>query len=336
MGGDHLSTRATVSFLDVGQGDCTVAIDTDSRAAVLIDCPDGGGEVALQHLAQEGAERITILFLTHLHEDHFGDTLEIARRIRTDEVRVNLGRRVPVDAAARSKLLATLRGFAELEDEGTKLAPGLTNESGNVGLVSWSLLWPTHGAVMGALVSDDPNRASLVVRLEVDGRRFLIAGDSDGRDWAGIRARGIDVHADVLLLPHHGAWLPEALGRMSLTDILDAVGASHHVISVGTTNGYHHPATSTLASLGARASRARVTCTQVNPTCLAGNPLPLPEAKALPETAQIGRGLSKADTCPCAGTVTFTLANTWNTTPSVPEHMRVIDALGAPQCRPVP
>jgi hypothetical protein len=136
------------------------------------------------------------------------------------------------------------------------------------------------------------------------------------------------------LLSHHGAEFAAGKDRMTIDDVLDEVGATHHVVSVGTTNTYGHPHTSTLDALGARAPRARVTCTQVNRTCLAAAALPRAAAATLPQSATLGLGLATAASCPCAGTVRFVLREgTWETSPDVAQHGAVVDSLGDPRCR---
>ncbi len=333
-GGRRL-TRASVGFLDVGQGDCVVAVDAATAQAVVVDCPDGGADVAVASARDAGASVVAVLFITHLHADHAGDALDVAREMHAAEVRINLGRRFPVSAQEKSKLTAALRAFAALEDEGAVVnRTAHQGDAGRTGIIEWTVLWPTYGAVLGSLGSGDTNRASLILRFDVEGRRFLVAGDADGRDWHQARASGVELAADVLLVPHHGAEMPERSGRMSIDEVLDAVGARHHVVSVATNNTYGHPHPETLRALGERAASARVLCTEVNATCLGGVPLPAAEAGRLPTLALIGSGLLSPERCPCAGSVRFTLSEVgWETAPSTSQHATVIDVLAAPQCR---
>jgi competence protein ComEC len=63
------------------------------------------------------------------------------------------------------------------------------------------VLWPISGM-------DDPtsNDTSLVLRLTCAGRRILLTGDIGQQAMTDLLASGIDLKADVLLLPHHGGW----------------------------------------------------------------------------------------------------------------------------------
>lgn len=322
-------THVRVAFLDIGQGDCTVAIDEREAKAIVIDCAEGTAELAIQAL---GEADIALFIITHLHADHMGDALELARRRNAAEVLINTGRRVPKDVSERSKLTAALRAFAALEDDGTVVnRPALAGMSSQVGDIAWHILWPRYGAVLGALGSGTPNRSSVIVRLEAAGRRFLIAGDSDSHDWQRVMESGADVSADVLLVPHHGSEFGKQPGETTLAAVLDAVDARHHILSVGAANTYGHPAASTLKALGDRALHARVTCTEINPVCLGSAATPASPGEG---DLAVWPDVRRYAGPPCAGTVAFELLDdVWHITPSESEHDLTIRQLGNPQCR---
>ncbi len=49
------------------------------------------------------------------------------------------------------------------------------------------------------------NDRSLVVRVEVAGRRVLLSGDLEAAGEAALVASGADLRADIVTLPHHGS-----------------------------------------------------------------------------------------------------------------------------------
>ena len=83
-------TDVVVVFLDVGQGDCTVAIDNENTNALLIDCPAGRGSDAIRALRSLGATRLSQVFISHSDMDHLGGMYEVVNSVSVDTVRVNL------------------------------------------------------------------------------------------------------------------------------------------------------------------------------------------------------------------------------------------------------
>jgi len=50
--------QVVVSFVDVGQGDCTIIVDTNGLG-MLIDCPTRGDKIAVQELDMQGSGHLT-------------------------------------------------------------------------------------------------------------------------------------------------------------------------------------------------------------------------------------------------------------------------------------
>jgi competence protein ComEC len=273
-------TQTTVTFVDVGQGDCTVAVDRETHQAVVIDCSAGGVRFALEHLSRESTEELVAAIATHNDLDHLGGLYELAQEANASAVHLNHGTVVHSDVPRRTQLTAALRAFADLEDRGVALEGITAGAVRTIGAIRLLTLAPTHGQITRAQGRRQPNLASAVIRLESRGHVVLIAGDAPADTWTRLLDAGADLAADILLFPHHGAELPPAL----MSRLLDSVAASFFLISVGTRNPYGHPAVSTLEALAA--ARGRLLCTQVNRNCLHGGPLPRTEAtEALPESA---------------------------------------------------
>ena len=62
------------------------------------------------------------------------------------------------------------------------------------------------------------NDRSMVLRITCDGQRVLLPGDLDRQGQSALTGAGPGVSADVLVLPHHGAW------RDTLPAFVSAVG----------------------------------------------------------------------------------------------------------------
>ncbi len=90
----------------------------------------------------------------------------------------------------------------------------------------------------------DPNNSSLILRVRVAGHTILMTGDAEiATEQAMLRA-GIDLHADILKVAHHGSAYFDPR-------FIAAVTPQVAIISDGAGNDYGHPAPSLLHALAA-------------------------------------------------------------------------------------
>lgn len=80
----------------------------------------------------------------------------------------------------------------------------------------------------------DTNNLSLVLKVSYKHFSLLLTGDADTNTTATMMARGVDLKADVLKLPHHGSY-----GGYD-EDFYQAVSPREVVVSVGK-NSFGHP-----------------------------------------------------------------------------------------------
>ena len=114
------------------------------------------------------------------------------------------------------------------------------------------VLGPVHPSVHvdgddGSQVND----TSLVLRATTPLGRVLLPGDAERSSQDALLAAGVDLHAEVLKVPHHGS-------RSSLPSFLAAPGSRLALVSVGRGNSYGHPnpsITGLLAGTGALVRR---------------------------------------------------------------------------------
>ena len=121
-----------------------------------------------------------------------------------------------------TQLLATHRMVAGSVSVGERI---------DVGAVHLEVLAPVSSY---RSTRSDPNNSSIVLRATVSDERILLPGDAEIEAQQAMLADGIDLHADVLKVPHHGSAYSER-------GFLAAVGAKVGVISVGAHNDYGHP-----------------------------------------------------------------------------------------------
>ncbi|QRP48344.1 ComEC/Rec2 family competence protein [Amycolatopsis sp. FDAARGOS 1241] len=220
---------------DVGQGDAVVLATAEPGRAVVVDTGPEPGPVD-ECLRRLGVDRVPLLVLSHLHADHIGGLSSVFEGRAVGAIAVGPGR-APAWAWQQVSEEARTRHVPLLElSEGQQLEwPGL----------SLDVLGPRYVTARSAAEQDGTaiNNSSVVLRATTSAGRVLLTGDVELAAQADLLAEGVDLHADVLKVPHHGS-------RYSLPQFLAAVGARAAMISVGAGNGYGHPAKSTVDVLG--------------------------------------------------------------------------------------
>ncbi len=221
-----LDPRPRVVFLDVGQADAALV---EARASTwLIDTgagPEtgGGGSTVLRALRAQGVERLDVLVVTHGDLDHRGGALRILSAVEVGELWL------PAAAAVDP----SLEGLAEAARERSVPVRWVAAGDGAEGVAGpgdiarerpaaadrprVEVLWPPappragpSGAVIGT-GSDRPgrgtarNEASLVLRLTLDGHRFLFAADIGEASERRLLELGAPLRAEVLKVAHHGS-----------------------------------------------------------------------------------------------------------------------------------
>jgi competence protein ComEC len=188
---------ARVVALDVGQGDALIV--QDHAAAILIDAGpalrsgvDLGARVVVPALAALGIRRLDLVVATHADLDHRGGLPAVLRSIPVGELWLPYGARE--EAGFRDSLELAKRYGVRVSSRG---AGSATGEFGGMRVTP---LWPPADATRGSR-----NDASLVVRVDVAGRRLLFPGDIEAGAEAALVASGAELRADVLALPHHGS-----------------------------------------------------------------------------------------------------------------------------------
>ena len=290
-----------VHFLDVGQAHATVAVDTDS--AVVVDCPQRGARPASELLAKLDPVRLDVV-VTHRDLDHCGGVHELLRRFGNSATKLymNAAMSVSPHSTDQPRVKAVVRSILAAVDEvGAQAKHALRGEAGQVGTIGWVALAPTHHQVLDTAIGGSVNRSSVVLRLELAGYRFLIPGDIDDNAVAELLGSGMEVSANVFLLPHHGAKLQR------LSELLAAVDPRYVVVSAGRRTS--HPALETLQA--AAAFDCRIMCTEVATHCHRGS----------------------IDSQHCAGSIVFKLrGDSLEAVPSEAEHMARICQWDTPVC----
>lgn len=210
-----------VTFLNVGQGDCSLIECGDT--VILID----GGEseyagTVNSYLTYEGISEIDCYIVSHPHSDHMGALPSILKVNEVKEV--------------------MMTSFSEINIPTTnvyeKMLDAVSDEECDV-LYVWAGETYTYGELTLDILSpsvqtDDYNDMSIIVRVLYGDTSFLFTGDAT-RTAEKIVIEQYDVDADVLKVGHHGS------STSSSEDFITAVSPSFAVISCGANNSYGHP-----------------------------------------------------------------------------------------------
>lgn len=216
-----------LTVLDVGQGLCVALVD--DSAAVMVDC--GGsvdaGNTAADYLLSRGKNRLDLLVLTHLHEDHANGVVTLLSRIPVDTI--ILPDSVDDEGGLRSEIEAAA---AEYEVDILWLERPCAARLGGISL---ELYLPQAGT--------DINERGIVVRVETGTMSAYVMGDAGTDAELELLRQGAISDADVLVVGHHGS-----AGASGLL-FLQTVQPETAIVSVGR-NSYGLPAEAALERIG--------------------------------------------------------------------------------------
>jgi competence protein ComEC len=212
------TARAQLYVLSVGDGQCALLRCPGGETAVLdagaMSTRDVGRGAMLPLLRARALPAPRVAFLSHANSDHYNGlpALLEAGSIERIYVSEHFGRAWTKPSHAAQTLLRRARqSRAEL----VRLSAGDVVELDERTRVE--VLWPSPDANDPAVRSSENNR-SLVLRVVCDGASVLLPGDVDAEVQQRLMARENPPAADVLVLPHHGAYKPTLQAFVAAVD----------------------------------------------------------------------------------------------------------------------
>ncbi len=196
----HRDLRLTL--VDVGHGQAAL-VEVPTGETVLFDAgTEGGGRARAQALAEvlwrRHIDRIDAVCISHMNEDHLSFLPYLARRFAIGQV-------VVPRAGELSDLGEAVRRWVRAH--GLELETLGEGDEVRAGALVCRVLHPTARFVTGASVSE--NSKSLVLHCEYGGLILLLPGDIEDDAMRRLCSDyGARLRADVLVLPHHGAYVP--------------------------------------------------------------------------------------------------------------------------------
>ena len=234
-----------IDFLDVGQGDSALVTTPDGTTLLI----DGGGlpnidwtrsaddveptferdtasigeRVVSEYLWSRGLERVDYILPTHADADHIDGLNDVARNFK---VRGAIVARTPSDDSEYSRFAATMR------EVGVPIEQVGAGDVLRFGSVRAEVLWPPASADSNAPYR---NNDGLVLRLRYGEKTFLFMADVEKETESALLKSGVDWHADVIKVAHHGS------RTSSIQPFVAATHPSFAMISVGRTSIFGHP-----------------------------------------------------------------------------------------------
>lgn len=228
-----------ISFISVGQGDCTLIELPNQKQVYMIDSGgllrfeqsawekkkqdyEVGRQIVVPYLKGRGIKRIDKLILTHADADHVEGAEEVMKQITVSEINISpssSGKAVMQDILQQSAL------------NKVPIKEKLAGEQWRDGELSMQYIMPRDLQYEG-------NNDSIVVVVNYQGYRIIIPGDLEvsGEEEILTATPELVRNATILKAGHHGsktstssAWLQQINPKLV-------------IYSTGKNNRYHHPA----------------------------------------------------------------------------------------------
>lgn len=261
--GDRPDGRLRVDFLDVGQGDSILVTFPDGRHLLI----DGGGQakygdpdkraptgtpsfrreernigeaVVSEYLWHRGIDTVEMVLATHSDTDHMDGLNAVVRNFSVQTAFVGTLTAGDQDFDTLSNTLSSHR---------VPLHVVKRNDVLRFGTATVEFLWPAEPMPP----ETSSNNRSVVIRLTMGSRCFLLTGDIEQAAEARLANDAAPLACDVLKVAHHGS------RSSSSPEFLGAARPRIAVISVGQTSIFGHPHPEVMERLNATGARVMTT-----------------------------------------------------------------------------
>lgn len=250
--------EASVSFIDVGQGDCKLI--STGEYNILIDSGDIDCEnEVVGFLKYSGIERLDIVIVTHPHTDHYGAMYEVLRNF---EVGLCLMPELPENKIPYG--ITYERLLTVIDNNNIPARYAKADERFYLGDDCYLDILSPRFYDYG-----DLNDFSITAKFVHGENSFLFTGDLQEFSELDLIENGADVDADVLKVGHHGS------AGASCAEFLNEVTPDIAVFEAAEYNLYRHPRTEVLDRL------KDAGCTETYSTANNGNIVIISDGKGL-------------------------------------------------------
>ena len=219
-----------VTFLDVGQGDCTL-IQAGGQNMVMDVGNNDQGERVVSYLKEQGIGKLDYLLLSHPDADHIGGGDNVLENF---EVQTVIMPEVANDTMTYQEVMEEISRY-DVDVKYPEVGDIFT-----LGDAEFTILCPKPEL----LSQDDLNNSSVGIKLVHGENSFVMCGDAEAKsEQEMVKRFGSSLECDVLKCGHHGS------STATSDEFLAAVNPTWAVISCGKENRYGHPHSEVLDKL---------------------------------------------------------------------------------------
>lgn len=210
------------TFLDVGQGDCTI-IQTEGRNMVIDTGNNDQGESVVNYLKENGITDLDYLILTHPDADHIGGADNVLENIDVETV-------IMPDVVNDTITYKEVK--EDIDRYQVEVVYPNVGDIFTLGDAEFTILCPEDELVD----QSDLNGSSVGIKLVHGKNSFVMCGDAEEKsEQAMVKRFGNDLECDVLKCGHHGS------STATCDEFLKATNPTWALISCGQDNQYGHP-----------------------------------------------------------------------------------------------
>ena len=288
-------------ILDVGHGGCSVLRDTNQT--VIIDCAPGSTLIDL--LEKLNIHEIATLLISHADSDHIGGIIALLSNAKIKIHDIYLNPDSVKDTEVWTDLRTAIRDARKRNR--VKIHVGLTTgETGQLdtGRVNIEILAPPPELAMGGVGGKDlrrrplnSNSMSAVISLIHETHRIaILPGDIDEIGLSNLKDDCEELHADLLVFPHHGGKPGHANSKQFAHSLCSLVKPKVVLFSFDR-NRFSNPREDIMEGIKTAVPKAYIVCTQLSKSCAAQLPnSDLAHLSVLPSK-------SRESKCSCGGTI---------------------------------
>lgn len=211
-----------VSFIDVGQGNCTLL--RCGGKAILVDSGEvGAAQTVINYIKNLGIDELNCVLVTHPHTDHMGAMTKILYEFKIDDL---IMPEIPEEIIPTNKTYEKF--LTAVSDNAGNVIAAKPGETYSYGEMTLEIFAPLRDY-------DNLNDMSAVSRISYGDTSVMFTGDATTTVEKDLLKKNIDYSATVLNVGHHGS-------KTSSSEAwLRAVNPKYAVICCGVNNDYGHP-----------------------------------------------------------------------------------------------
>lgn len=211
--------KLVVTYLDVGQADCTI-LQCGEHSMMIDGGGRGSAKEVIEAAAELGIKEFDYIVATHSHEDHIGGLPKVIRAFKVKNV-------IFSEEDKDTKIYEDFKSAVK-ESGATVIVPkpGVSFEFGNA-LVE--IFAPCE------VEYDNTNNYSAALVVTFGKEKFLFTGDAEEESEKQMLELGTLPDVDVFQAGHHGSETSNSEA------FLKVVNPAYAIISCGVDNKYGHP-----------------------------------------------------------------------------------------------